>query len=244
MKTFLQAHGYDVWKSVVTGYTATKKPKTATKKELKRNNKIAMDFIWEGLPDLVREKVGKCSSAKELWDKLHNLYSKESPITESDPIKESAGTEQEERCSSCQTDSEEEDCEEGIVDLEAELISALDELTKERKKNKSLEEQLVKKNSQESSKESQQVIVKLKSQLEEARKIEETYKSQMEEKQCLEAKIATLRKEAMEEKQCLETERKEAEKRENILTDHLKERTEDLNQLEAKFGQEERRLEK
>jgi chromosome segregation ATPase len=39
-------------------------------------------------------------------------------------------------------------------------------------------------------------------------------------------------------------ERKEAEKRENILTDHLKERTEDLNQLEAKFGQEERRLEK
>jgi hypothetical protein len=36
----------------------------------------------------------------------------------------------------------------------------------------------------------------------------------------------------------------EAEKRENILTDHLKERTEDLNQLEAEFGQEERRLEK
>jgi hypothetical protein len=52
----------------------------------------------------------------------------------------------------------------------------------------------------------------------------------------------------MEEKQCLEAlrkeERKEAEKRENILTDHLKERTEDLNQLEAEFGQEERRLEK
>jgi hypothetical protein len=42
----------------------------------------------------------------------------------------------------------------------------------------------------------------------------------------------------------LEAERKEAEKRENILTDHLKERTEDLNQLEAEFGQEERRLEK
>jgi hypothetical protein len=42
----------------------------------------------------------------------------------------------------------------------------------------------------------------------------------------------------------LEFERKEVEKRENILTDHLKERTEDLNQLEAEFGQEERRLEK
>jgi hypothetical protein len=81
MKVFLQAQGYDVWKSVVTGYTTTKKPKTATKKELKRNNKIAMDFIWEGLPDPVREKVGKCSSTKELWDKLHNIYFEESPIT-------------------------------------------------------------------------------------------------------------------------------------------------------------------
>jgi hypothetical protein len=35
---------------------------------LKKNNKIAMDFIWEGLPNPVREKVGKCSSAKELLD--------------------------------------------------------------------------------------------------------------------------------------------------------------------------------
>jgi hypothetical protein len=28
----------------VTGYNGTKKPKTAAKKELKKNNKIAMDF--------------------------------------------------------------------------------------------------------------------------------------------------------------------------------------------------------
>jgi hypothetical protein len=46
------------------GYTATKKPKTASKKALKRNNKIEMDFICKGLPDLVREKVGKRSSVK------------------------------------------------------------------------------------------------------------------------------------------------------------------------------------
>jgi hypothetical protein len=59
-------------------------------------------------------------------------------------IKEYACTEQEERCSSCQTDSEEEDCEEGIIDLEEELISALDELKKEREENKSLEKELIK----------------------------------------------------------------------------------------------------
>jgi hypothetical protein len=57
-------------------------------------------------------------------------------------------------------------------------------------------------------------------------RIEETYKSHMEEKQCLEDEI-------IEKK----------EKRENILTDHLKERPEDLNELEAKSSQQERGLE-
>jgi hypothetical protein len=67
--------------SVFIGYDSSKRAKTAAKKELRKNNKIAMDFIWEGLPNPVREKVGKCSSEKELWDKLHDIYS--SPITDS-----------------------------------------------------------------------------------------------------------------------------------------------------------------
>jgi hypothetical protein len=91
-------------------FTGTGTLYLATKKELKKNNKIAMDFIWEGLPNLVREKVGKCSSAKEIWDKLHDIYS--SPIADSENSKEDADIEQEERCSSCQTDSEEEEYEE------------------------------------------------------------------------------------------------------------------------------------
>jgi hypothetical protein len=51
-----------------------------------------MHFILEGLYDLVKDKVGKCSSSKEIWDKLHNIYS--SPIIEL----ENVGTKQEERC--------------------------------------------------------------------------------------------------------------------------------------------------
>jgi hypothetical protein len=46
-----------------------------------QNNKITMDFILEGLLDLVREKVGKQSQAKELLDKIHNIYSMESHYT-------------------------------------------------------------------------------------------------------------------------------------------------------------------
>jgi hypothetical protein len=41
----------------------------------------------------------------------------------------------------------------------------------------------------------------------------------------------------------IEEKKEEVEMREKILTDHLKEITNDLNQLEAEFGQEEKGLE-
>jgi hypothetical protein len=63
-KIFLQAHGHYIWLLVVTRYGSSKREKTIAKKELKKNNKIAVDFIWEELPNSVREKVGKCSSTK------------------------------------------------------------------------------------------------------------------------------------------------------------------------------------
>jgi hypothetical protein len=65
------------------------------------NKKIAMDFILEGLLDSVKDKVGQCSPAKELCDKLHNIYFEESPITDIDNDKEDVGTKQEEIHSSC-----------------------------------------------------------------------------------------------------------------------------------------------
>jgi hypothetical protein len=49
----------------------------------------------------------------------------------SEKIKDSAGKKQEEICSSYHKYSYKEDCEEGIVELQAKLISSLDELTKE-----------------------------------------------------------------------------------------------------------------
>jgi hypothetical protein len=224
-EVFLQAQGHYIWLSVVTGYDSSKREKTASKKELKKNNKIAMDFIWEGLPKPVREKVGKCSSAKELWDKLHDIYS--SPIADSENAKEDADTEQEERCSSCQTVSEEEEYDEAEVDYKQKLISAIKYLRKEREENKSSKKELMKqKQSVQGSKKDQQVIKNLRAQLEEARRIEETLEYQ---KKCLEANIAA--------------QKEDAERRENILMDHLKERTNDLNQLEEEFGQEERRME-
>ena len=73
--------GYNVWMSFVTGYTPSKRPpKSTTKKELKRNNKLVMYAIMEGLSNVVKYKFGKCISAKELWDKLKSLYMVEGVI--------------------------------------------------------------------------------------------------------------------------------------------------------------------
>jgi hypothetical protein len=77
METYLKALGADVWFSVASGYNALKKPKTATHKEAKRNNKLAIDTILDGLTDSVKSKVGSCASSKEIWDKLQDLYVRE-----------------------------------------------------------------------------------------------------------------------------------------------------------------------
>ena len=77
METYLKALGADVWISVASGYNASKKPKTAAQKEAKRNNKLAIDTILDGLTDSVKSKVGSCASAKYLWDKLQEIYARE-----------------------------------------------------------------------------------------------------------------------------------------------------------------------
>lgn len=64
-KVSLQAHG--VWESIVSGDTSTD--------EAKRYNSNAMYVILNVLPNSVKAKVGQCSKTKDLWEKLHNLYS-------------------------------------------------------------------------------------------------------------------------------------------------------------------------
>jgi hypothetical protein len=96
------------------------------------------------------------------------------------------------------------------------LISAIEYLKKEIEENKSSKKELMKqKESVQGSKKDQQVINNLRARLEEAKRIEETLEYQ---KKCLEANITT--------------QKEETEKRENILMDHIKEITNDLNQFE------------
>jgi len=67
MQVTLKAAGFDVWKSITTGYTAPKKVKTMTQKDARKNNSMELEIILEGLTDSIKEKIGKYSSTKELW---------------------------------------------------------------------------------------------------------------------------------------------------------------------------------
>jgi hypothetical protein len=165
--------------------------KDCSQEEIKKEQKITMDAILDGLLDLVKVKVGQCSSSKEIWDKLHNLYYKESllviiELEHVDQNKEDVDIEREEIISSCQTELEEEiendkeDDEEGEVDLEEKLISSLSELKRERRENKSLKEELIKlkEGSQNPNKNSEEVV-RLKIKVKEEEKREEILTSHL-----------------------------------------------------------------
>jgi len=90
MKVTLKAVGYDVWDSVITGYSPPKRARTITQKNAKRNNLVEMETILKGMTDSVKEKIGQHISAKELWLNVEHLYSTEGPETKDNPIKDLA----------------------------------------------------------------------------------------------------------------------------------------------------------
>jgi hypothetical protein len=75
MKTYVQAQGFDVWKSVVDGYKEPATPPIDNDgNKLSQNNLRDKNSILNGLVDSVYVKVMHCNSAKEIWDKLQNVY--------------------------------------------------------------------------------------------------------------------------------------------------------------------------
>jgi hypothetical protein len=75
MTTFLQAHGFDLWQVVVNGYTTpTSPPTNNVGKKLSEYNSKAINSILSGLIGSEFVKVMHCDSAKEIWNKLKNVY--------------------------------------------------------------------------------------------------------------------------------------------------------------------------
>jgi hypothetical protein len=75
MKTFLQTEGFDVWKSVVDGYkTPFTPPTNKYGNKLNKNNSKTKSTILSNLVGSIFVKVNHCDNAKDIWDKLQNIY--------------------------------------------------------------------------------------------------------------------------------------------------------------------------
>lgn len=78
MEVYLSSLGYDAWMLVKNGYTSPTIP--PTKFEAKREyecNVEAKKVMLSRLSNAVSSKVKKCKSAKNVWDRLKNIYGEE-----------------------------------------------------------------------------------------------------------------------------------------------------------------------
>jgi hypothetical protein len=75
MKTYIHAQGFEIWQSIVDGYTTPAVPPTNYKAvKLSQNNSKDKIELMNGLSETIFTKVPHCKSAKEIWDKLQNIY--------------------------------------------------------------------------------------------------------------------------------------------------------------------------
>jgi uncharacterized lipoprotein YehR (DUF1307 family) len=75
VKSYLTALGVDIWYSVVNGYVIPNNaPTDPNEKNLMSCNSKARHAIIAALAPTISSKVMGCSTAKEVWDKLKNIY--------------------------------------------------------------------------------------------------------------------------------------------------------------------------
>ena len=139
MSVYLQSVGYGLWNAVITDYILPKRVRTTSQKESKKNNSREMEVVLDGLPQPIKEKLGKSISVKEIQITLEKLYSVEQRGEARLAILK-VYSENEENQFMGIINSEDDSDMEGEVDLKVELISALEELRKSKVKNNYLKE--------------------------------------------------------------------------------------------------------
>jgi hypothetical protein len=67
MKTYIQAHGFEIWQSIVDGYIAPTVPPTIDKAmKLSQNNSKAKNALLNGISETLFNKIAHCKSAKDI----------------------------------------------------------------------------------------------------------------------------------------------------------------------------------
>jgi hypothetical protein len=74
-KTYLIDLGVDIWYSVVNGYLVPNNaPTDPNEKKLMSCNSKYRHIILAALAPTISSKMMRCSTNKEVWDKLKNIY--------------------------------------------------------------------------------------------------------------------------------------------------------------------------
>jgi hypothetical protein len=75
VKTYLTTLGVDIWYSVVNGYVIPNNaPTDPNEKKLMSCNSKSRHVVLVALAPTIAIKVMGCGTAKEVWDKLKNMY--------------------------------------------------------------------------------------------------------------------------------------------------------------------------
>jgi hypothetical protein len=84
----------NVWKAAIGGSVPLKnKSKFAAQREEKKNDALALKTILSGLSSSIKESMGQCTSAKDLWLKLEKTYQRKKEDLEDNSIKINEGKE-------------------------------------------------------------------------------------------------------------------------------------------------------
>ena len=72
LKNTLRSKG--IWESVKDGYIPPKRVRSATQREAKRKNELALEIIYEDLTKAMKDKLKTITSTKELLLRLEQIY--------------------------------------------------------------------------------------------------------------------------------------------------------------------------
>jgi hypothetical protein len=128
MKVHLKEKGAGVWKATIGGSVPLKnKSNFAAQSEEKKNDALALKTILSGLSSFIKERMGQCTSAKDLWLKLEKTYQSKKEHTKDNSIKKNEGKEspQSSNCNNSKCDDVEcfSTCEEENLEIVCEELN-------------------------------------------------------------------------------------------------------------------------
>jgi hypothetical protein len=261
MKGFLKEKGKGVWNATIGGSVPLKnKSKFAAQKEAKKNDALALKTIFNGLSSFVKESMGQCTSAKDLWLKLEKVYQDK----EDNPIKENEGKDSPKSSDyntpsevECSLTKEEEDIEEvciefanneeeDLLELKDKIITNLEEVSMEIGYG-SLSFEYLEKYTKEVLEKYPRHIMALKKilmkQEEEIKKLKNDITSQVEEKKKVDDELSK----SLEDLKInvnLRTQLEEAKRVEELLKNQVNEKEESCHKLEAEVVDLRKKVEK